>query len=138
VAAAAVWAIGRVDGLVGRAMAWIGRIGCGLLVLHHVTVYGANLRYLRDETSKVNDPWFNRFGDPRQSIRAWAHDRVLQNKPLDCRQAASCRFSEIYPAIAMHLESNGYGEPPIFAIDPASGRVIQLDVQLWETRALAH
>jgi hypothetical protein len=134
-----VWAMPAFDDVLSRALAWTGKAACVLLLAHHVMAYGPNFRYLLDETRNVRDPWFYQFGNPRQSVQTWAREFVLTGKPLACGGASGCRFSEVYGAVAGYLKWSGLGEPPILAvIDTASGRVIQLDIDLWQSRTFAH
>lgn len=135
---ACVWAIPVFHGHLSRVLVWIGRGACVLLVAHHVAAYMPNLRYLQDETRRMTDPWFYRFGPPRESVRVWAEEWVLKQKPLTCPAGSACRYGEIYAAVAGYLKWNGLGEPPVLAIDPRSGEVIRLDTRVWSTHALPH
>ena len=135
---ACVWAMPIFDDPVGRVLAWTGKAACVLLLVHHVMAYSPNLRYLVDETRKVRDPWFYQFGDPSQTVRILAREWVLTGKPLACGATSSCRFSEVYGAVAGYLKWSGLGEPPVLAVDMSSGRVIKLDIDLWQSRAFAH
>jgi hypothetical protein len=127
---AVVWAVPGDVGL-RRAAVWAGKLACLLLVVHHVLAFMPNLRYLQNETRKMNDPWFYAYGAPHVSIRTWAREWVLHGKALAC-PAQPCRFSEIYPAVAGYLESNGVEEPAVMAVDPRSGEIRRLNIRLNE------
>jgi hypothetical protein len=85
VAVACVWAVPALPGRLNRIVISTTRLACLMLAVHHVAVFGANYRYLGDETRHVNDEWFYRFGTPSQSVSTWARDWVLQDMPLTCR-----------------------------------------------------
>src|SRR5262245_5652325 len=103
---ACVWAAPVPAGL--RAVpVWAGRIACVLLVAHHLLVFAPNRNYLRAETGKVHDPWFNRFGSPAESIQIWVNDWVQKGRPLPCESPTPCRYAEIYAALAGYMQWNG-------------------------------
>jgi hypothetical protein len=133
-----VWAMPRFDDSLGRVLGWMGKAACVLLVAHHVAAYGPNYRYLVEETRRARDPWFYEFGNPSQSVRIWARDWVLNGKPLECRAPSACRYSEVYGAVAGYLKWSGLGEPPVRVVDASSGRVIELGIDLWQSRTFAH
>jgi hypothetical protein len=129
---ACVWAMPVPAGV--RAVAvWAGKLACLLLVLHHVIVFAPNVRYLQAETTKADDPWFNRFGSPAQSIQRWVRDWVMQGRPLTCQSAVPCRYSEIYAALAGYMKWNGLEERPVLVTNPDDGVVIQLDMPLFQS-----
>src|SRR5262249_23117511 len=105
------------------------QLACLLLVVHHLTVYTANYRYLVGETSRVNDAWLSGLGSPDASIRTWAKEWFAKGKRLDCGRASPCRYTEIFSAVAGYLRGKGQCDLPVMAIEPESGRVIQLTVR---------
>ncbi len=129
VVVACVWAAPVPAGV--RAVAvWAGKLACLLLVVHHLIVYAPNVRFLSSEARKMNDPWFNRFGTPDESIRTWAREWVLQGRPLTCQAASKCRSSEIYAAVAGYLRWNRLDDRPVLMTDWDSGRINQLDIRV--------
>jgi len=134
---AAVWGAPPDRGLRSLAVS-ASKLACLLLVIHHVIVYVPNLQYLQAETRKMNDQWFYRYGPPDVSVATWTNDWVLRGRPLACAAGAPCRFSEIYAAVEGFLEWNGLDDAPVTVIDPGSGRVMQLDVELWRSGAIRH
>jgi hypothetical protein len=137
-AVACVWAVPALPGALNRAVALTTKLASVLLIVHHLVVYLPNYRYLTAATGKIDDAWFHHFGSPDESVRTWARDWVLAGKPLTCPSTTSCRFSEIYAALEGYLKWSGPGERPVLVVDPKSGRVIQLDIQLWQTWTLRH
>jgi hypothetical protein len=126
---ACVWAAPVPAGL--RALAvWAGKIACLLLLVHHISVFTPNARFLQASAPPVDDPWFHRFGSPSESIAVWARDFVLQGKPLTCQsQPENCRFAEIYAAVSGYLRWNGLGERPVTVVDPTTSVVIPIDIE---------
>jgi hypothetical protein len=138
VIAACMWIVPAAPDPVGRWAFRIARFAAVLLVVHHIDAYPANYRYLAGLNGAVNDRWFSEFGSPSASVRQWAHDWVLNQRPLDCHRYPTCRYSEIYPAVAGYLKWNGLGEPPVFAVDPGSSHILQLAPWYWESHTLEH
>jgi hypothetical protein len=126
---ACVWGAPVPSGLRATAV-WAGRIACVLLVAHHLIVFAPNRRYLQAETSKVHDPWFNRFGSPAESIQIWVNDWVQKGRPLTCESSMPCRYAEIYAALAGYMQWNGLDARPVLATNPATGQVTPLDIPL--------
>jgi len=137
VAVACVWAMPTADSGWNRVVDWAARLACLVLIAHHLVVYLPNYRYVAGETRKAENPWFYRFGSPDESVRRWAHDWVLQGKPLNCQLLPACRYSEIYAAIGGYLRWNGSSDVPVLAINPESGRTIELNPRSWQPHASA-
>ena len=129
---ACVWASPVPAGLRAAAV-WAAKLACLLLVFHHLLVFAPNVRHVSRETQTVNDPWFNRFGTPDESIRTWAHDWVLQGRPLVCPASTRCRSSEIYAAVEGYMRWNGLVERPMLMTDDDSGGVNELDIRASQT-----
>ena len=126
---ACVWAAPVPAGLRAAAV-WAGKLACLLLVVHHFIVFAPNVRYLSTETRKMDDPWFNRFGTPNESIRTWAREFVLRDRPLNCQAISKCRSSEIYAAVAGYVRWNRLGERPVLMTDWNSGVMKELDIRV--------
>jgi hypothetical protein len=133
-----VWGMPAMSAGASRIAVQLGRFACLLLVVHHLAAYEPNRRHLVSVNGMGREEWFNQFGSPDESIKRWALDWALKGRPLDCRGFSTCRYSEVYPAVAGYLEWNGLGKAEVLAVDPGSSHIIRLSPLFWDRHLLDH
>jgi hypothetical protein len=122
-----------VDAWQQRRRAWrpaVQLAALSLLLVHHVSVLGANARSLAGGRPGV-ERWFTVAAAPEASLRHWSA-AVARDAPLDCRKVgittpAECRYSSIYSAVAWSLAE----ARPIRAHDLASDTDVVVTPEAW-------
>jgi len=125
----------------GAAFAsWPDRIAVALLVilpLHHAAVFAPNFIHISDPTP-WGEEWFSHGPNPAASLERYVVEAQTTGLTLRCERLGSCRYAEIYAAVAAACFYRKLTCKPILAIDPRSRASIRVTTLLWETYAWAH
>jgi hypothetical protein len=110
-----------------------------ILLLHLVSTIPANVQHLSQERNRVEDPWLATGANSNTALQHLL--RLSHYTVLDCGAVTglrTCRFSEIYGALAGAQWWNDLPPHPIRAVHPSTGEVIELSPQLWVNYTLPH
>jgi hypothetical protein len=116
--------------------AWAAKLQIALLSLllvHHVVALPTNARSFAEPPPGI-EHWFSAAASPRAALSGWI-DAVARGRPLDCREvgvfdAARCRYSSIYSAIAWSF-GQGDGARPVTVYDLRRGENVGVTPEGW-------
>lgn len=121
----------------GRIRTWLVRalaVGLLLLPLHHLYV-------LPENAARIRGDGFPPLGDkPVAYLQELTARAVREPIQLRCPSPSdfSCRYPEVFAAVAGACQWNHLHCQPIQGYDPQTNRFIRLSTDLWETNYFSH
>lgn len=116
--------------------------GMCLLVIHHLLVFPANLSSLKEPSQFQEDKWFSISKGPENTLSQLVEAIQKQDVSLACldktNQPTSCRFSEIYAAVAGTCLWNRLKCHQLSIFNPYTQQLIPLSVDKWNSYFFVH